>query len=44
VLWGASNDFITDDGGLTVLDNPTVNAMTKKTMRKLHRRIVANLP
>jgi dienelactone hydrolase len=38
------NDFITDDGGLTVLDNPTVNAMKKKTMRKLHRRIVANLP
>lgn len=38
------NDFITDDGGLTVLDNPTANSMTKKTMRKLYQRIVANLP
>jgi predicted esterase len=37
------NDFFMGDGGLTILDNPTLNAMKKPTMRKIVRRIRALL-
>lgn len=33
------NDFFKDDGGLTLLDNPTLNAMKKQTMRKILKRV-----
>ena len=38
------NDFFDGDGGLTVLDNLTLNAPRLKTRRKLLQRIEANLP
>lgn len=33
------NDYYTGDGGLTVLDNPTLNAMKKKTVRRIWKEI-----
>ncbi len=37
------NDFFEGDGGLTILDNPTLNAMEKSTMRKILKRVKALL-
>ena len=37
------NDFFTEDGGLTILDNPTANAMKKSTMKKILKRVKALL-
>jgi hypothetical protein len=38
------NDFFKEDGGLTILDNPTLNAMKRPTMRKILKRVKALLP
>lgn len=38
------NDFYRGDGGLTLLDNLTLNAPKLKTHRRLLKRIEANLP
>jgi pimeloyl-ACP methyl ester carboxylesterase len=37
------NDFFKEDGGLTILDNPTLNAMKRPTMRKILKRVKALL-
>ena len=37
------NDYFEDDGGLTILDNLTLNSPTKHVRRKLLNRIEANL-
>lgn len=37
------NDFFRGDGGLTILDNPTLNAMERPTMRKILKRVKALL-
>lgn len=37
------NDFFKEDGGLTILDNPTLNAMQKPTMRKITKKVKALL-
>ncbi|MCP4200972.1 MAG: alpha/beta fold hydrolase [bacterium] len=37
------DDFFKEDGGLTILDNPTLNAMKKSTMRKILKRVKALL-
>jgi len=37
------NNFFKEDGGLTMLDNPTLNVMKKKTMKRILKRIKAHL-